>query len=61
MTDQDTLSEIVAEIERLTDAAARLQELGEAADLPAVERNAKRVEGVASTLSDNVPPELLEE
>lgn len=61
MTDREQLREIAAEIETLTAAAARLQELGEEADLPAVERNAKRVEGVATTLSDNVPPEVTEE
>lgn len=61
MTDRDLIREIADEIETLTAAAARLRELGAEADLPAVERNAKRVGGVASTLSDNVPPELTEE
>lgn len=61
MTDPQTYREIAEEIERLEAATARLRELGEEADLPAVERNAKRVEGVVETLADNVPPELLEE
>lgn len=59
--DSETYAEIAAEIDRLTEAAARLQELGDDADLPAIERNAKRVEGVATTLADNVPRELTEE
>jgi len=61
MTDRDTLREIAEEIDRLNDAAARLRELGADAGLPAVERNAKRVADTATTLDDNVPPELYEE
>lgn len=61
MTDRDVYREMAAEIEKLNDAVTRLQELGEEAEMPAIERNAKRVEGVATTLSDNLPPELTEE
>ena len=61
MSDRDTYREMAEEIARLEAATERLQELGEAADLPAVERNAKRVEGVVESLADNVPPELYEE
>lgn len=60
-TDRDVYREMAAEIERLNEAAARLRELGEAADLPAIERNAGRIEGTAETLSHNLPPELYEE
>lgn len=59
-TDPETLREIAEEIDRLNDSVARLRELGEAAGLPAVERNAKRVADTATTLADNVPPELYE-
>lgn len=59
MTDEHR--EMAEEIARLVEAAERLQELGEEAGLPAVERNATRVLGVAETLADNVPEELLEE
>jgi len=59
--DREALRAIAEEIETLNATVARLRELGEEADLPAIERNAKRVEGVASALSDNVPPELLDE
>ena len=61
MTDPDVYHEMAAEIEKLNDAVARLQELGEEAGVPAIERNAKRIEGTAETLSDNLPPELTEE
>lgn len=61
MTDRDLYREIDSEIERLNDAVARLRELGEEAGLPAIERNAERIEGTAETLSDNLPPELYEE
>lgn len=56
----DDYAEMAAEIDRLIDAAERLQALGEAAGVPAVERNAERVLGVAETLADNVPEELRE-
>lgn len=61
MTDRDTYAEMAAEIERLTDAAARLRALGEDAEMPAIERNAKRVADSAEALADNLPPELYEE
>ena len=61
MTDRDVYREMAAEIERLNDAADRLRELGEEAGMPAIERNARRIEGTAETLSDNLPPELIEE
>lgn len=59
--DPETLRAIADEVETVMTAAARLQELGEDAGTPAIERNAKRLEGVAATLADNVPPELQEE
>ena len=61
MTDPDVYGEIEAEIERLNDAVARLRALGEEVGIPAIERNAKRIEGTAETLSANLPPELTEE
>ncbi|HKJ58732.1 MAG TPA: hypothetical protein VKA37_05855 [Halobacteriales archaeon] len=61
MTDRDTFAEMAAEIETLNEAAARLRELGEAAEMPAIERNAKRVADSAEALADNLPPELYEE
>lgn len=61
MTDRDVHREMAAEIERLNDAVARIRELGEEAGMPAIERNAKRVADTATTLSDNLPPELTEE
>lgn len=57
----ETYAEIAEEIDRLMEAVARLQELGADADLPAIERNAKRVEGSAQALVDNFPRELTEE
>lgn len=58
MTETDTYREMAEEIARLVEAAERLQALGEEAEMPAVERNAKRLLGVAETLEDNVPEEL---
>lgn len=61
MTDRDVYREMADELETLLAAAERLRALGEEADVPVIERNAKRIEGVATTLSDNLPPELTEE
>ncbi len=61
MTDPETLAEIDAEIAQLMETVERIQQLGEEAEIPAIQRNAKRVEGVATTLSDNLPEELVEE
>ena len=60
MTDPETYAEMAAELETLLAAAERLRELGDEADVPAVERNAKRVADTATTLADNLPPELYE-
>ena len=60
-TDRDVYREMAEEIETLNESVARLRELGEGAGLPAIERNARRIEGTAETLSDNLPPELTEE
>ena len=47
-------------IERLTETSADLRALAEEGDVPAVERNAKRVAAAVSVLELNVPPELIE-
>ncbi|MFC6726453.1 hypothetical protein ACFQE1_19205 [Halobium palmae] len=56
--DIDELRERVAD---LRDAAAALREYGEDNEIPAVERNAKRVEGTVSVLEQHVPEPLDEE
>lgn len=55
------LSELADRIEGLRETAAELRELGEAHGIPAVERNAKRIEAVVEVLEGNVPEELVEE
>ena len=59
MTSRDDLREIREQIETIQAATERLRELG--SDVPAVERNAKRIQGSLSVLDAEVPPELLEE
>ena len=59
-TDVEDLREIREQIDELQATAARLQELGEEHDIPAVERNASRVGDVAGMLELNVPEELFE-
>lgn len=42
----------------LAETTATLRELGDRADLPAVERSAARLQGVIEQLERNLPPEL---
>lgn len=58
MPDQDALKEMRALVDELTETTEQLRELGEREDLPAVERNAARVDGVLDQLRRNLPPEL---
>ena len=55
------LRELADRIERLGETAAELRELGEEYEIPAVERNAERIEAVVEVLEQNVPEELVEE
>lgn len=57
----DTVRELREHIDELADHAAALRECGEQANVPAVERNAKRIEDTVAMLDMNVPVELLEE
>lgn len=61
MPDTDALEEMRALVEDLADAAEALRELGEREELPAVERNAARLEGVIEQLDRNLPPELVDD
>jgi len=53
--DVATMRRLVTE---LAETTATLRDLGDRADLPAVERNAARLEGVIEQLDRNLPPEL---
>lgn len=54
------LAELADRIDRLEEITGELRELGEEYEIPAVERNAKRIEGVVRVLEQNVPEELIE-
>lgn len=56
--DIQSLRERIEEIDR---AAADLRDLGERGGIPAVERNAARIEAVVRILEANVPPELVDD
>ena len=58
MPEDDALAEMAALVEELAATTAELRSLGEDADLPAVERNAARLQGVIEQLERNLPPEL---
>lgn len=60
-SDEAALAELADRIERLAETTEELRELGEAYEIPAVERNAKRIEAVVEVLEQHVPRELLEE
>lgn len=59
--DDDAVREMREQVDRLSEAAAALRELGEREGFPAVEKNAGRVEGVVRMLETNLPPELLDD
>lgn len=61
MPDPEPLREMRALVDELAEDAAALQALGEEADVPAIERNAARLQGVIEQLDRNLPPELLED
>lgn len=58
LTEED-LEEIREQIRTIESATERLCDLGE--DVPAVERNAARIQGTLAMLEAAVPPELLGE
>lgn len=60
MADDADLAELRRRIDDLAEAAAAVRELGEANDVPAVERGAVRIEGTLAMLDAHVPPELVE-
>lgn len=59
--DNVEIRELREHIDELADHAAALRECGEQATVPAVERNAKRIEDTVAMLDMNVPSELQEE
>lgn len=59
--DPDRLEEMRERVDDIAEATAHLRELGEREDFPAVERNARRIEGVLAMLDGNLPPELVED
>lgn len=61
MVSDDDVEAIAAEIEAIREATERLRKLGEDNDLPAIERNAVRLQGTLRTLEMEVPPEAFED
>ena len=59
--DNDDIRELSEHIDELAAHAAVLRECGERTNVPAVERNAKRIEDTVAILDMNVPAELLED
>lgn len=55
------LAEARARLEQLRATAAALEAFGEREEIPAIERNAARIDDVAAMLAMNLPPELVEE
>lgn len=56
-----SLREIGETIDELAEATTELRELGDEANMVAIERNAKRIEGILEIAEQHVPPELVEE
>ncbi|MGQ4557149.1 hypothetical protein [Halobellus sp. GM3] len=60
MSDSPDYETIAALIDDLDAASAELRERAAEDDIPAVERNAKRVAAAVGVLRQNVPPELVD-
>lgn len=61
MPDADALTEMRELVDELAETTAALRQLGDREAVPAVERNAARLQGVIEQLDRNLPPELTEE
>lgn len=61
MPDADAVHEMRELVDELTETTAALRQLGEREAVPAVERNAARLQGVIEQLDCNLPAELVEE
>lgn len=61
MTEDPDSASMAALVEEIAAATADLRTLADEADVPAVERNAARIEAVVGVLRMNVPPELHED
>lgn len=61
MPDPAAIEEMRTLVDELAETAAELREVGEEEDLPAIERNVARLEGVIEQLDRNLPAELLED
>lgn len=61
MPDADALEEMRELVDELAETTAALRALGDREDVPAVERNAARLQGVIEQLDRNLPPELVED
>lgn len=59
--EEHRLEDIHAHVEDLTEAVEALRRLGDEEDIPAVERNAKRIEAAVDILDRNLPPETREQ
>lgn len=62
MTDSHPdLDELRALVDDVDDAIAALREYGDDHDIPAIERDAKRMQGTLSTVRQNVPGGLTDD
>lgn len=61
MNDSPDYAAMAALIDRLDELNGELRDLGEEGSVPAVERNAERIDAALRALRTNVPPELYEE
>ena len=60
-TNRPDADELARYVEELDAAATALREYGADHDLPAIERNAKRIQGTVAIIRQNVPGGLVED
>lgn len=59
--ERNPIEEMRTQLEQLSATTDQLRKLGEQEDFPAVEHNARRIQGIVAMLEQNLPPELIEE
>ncbi|MFB6078886.1 MAG: hypothetical protein ABEJ80_07915 [Halarchaeum sp.] len=61
MSEEYDIDELQRLVDDLEEATAALREYGDENDIPAIERNAKRIEGTVGIVKQNVPGGLTDE
>jgi hypothetical protein len=59
--ERNRIEEMRTQLEQLSTTTDQLRKLGEREEFPAVEHNARRIQGIVAMIEQNLPPELIED